>query len=249
MREGLPVVSLLGALFLAACGSLPEPQTPAPSQPLDVRLAEFAAASNRRDAAGLSALCVAEARLGAPSHPQGISPAKYAREAAADAFQMEIASTEILYANTLGAKTRSRARITAPARYALESPVETLWRFEEGQWKIAQMSFPDWPPLTGTWRKAGLPGEPSMELRILPGGTYVVHASRDRLLPAFKGSYRIAGNQISLQDSSAVESGMFSPAAGRYAVTVSGATADFRKIEDDNRWRSVRFEGAWTAER
>jgi len=123
------------------------------------------------------------------------------------------------------------------------------WRFEDGQWRIYEMEFPAWSPILGVWRKAGPRGEPSMELRLVPGGQYLVYAERDRTLPTFRGRYRIEGSNLYLVDSSASVASNLNTEEGRYVVILSGTSADFRKVADENRWRSDRFEGGWTAAR
>jgi len=252
------------SILLAGCGSTPEiipntsapaPEAPIPTppehipQPLDARMSRLAAAHTHQNFNALPSFFTANAIVQSPAMPQKGSPAEYARTTMNEPFRMDIASTEILYVNSQGAKTRSHARISAPARYALEEPIEALWQFEDGQWRISSLTYPEWPSIVGTWRRAGARGEHAIELRILPGGTYFVYASEDRTLPSFKGTYQLAGNQILMTDTSAAQSGTLSPEEGRYSVITSGSKAEFHKIEDENRWRAARFDGMWSAAR
>jgi hypothetical protein len=253
-RDFLGVVLLIAMTStLAGCGSTREvPAPPAPYNeviPLDRRLQEFATANNRQAHDVLAGFFATGARLQSPAMPRTGGAADYTRTLATEPFRMEISGTEILFANNLGAKTRSRVKMTSPTKYSLEEPMEVRWVFEGGQWRIYEMEFPAWSPLLGVWRKAGPRGEPSMELRLIPGGQYLVYAERDRTLPTFRGRYRIEGSNILLTDSSASESSRLNTEEGRYVVILTGAAADFRKVTDENRWRADRFEGGWTAGR
>jgi len=237
---------------LAGCGSTPE--APLASSydevvPLDRRLQEFAAANNRQAYDALGGFFAAGAKLQSPAMPRSGGAAEYTRTLASEPFRMEVSGTEILFANNFGAKTRSRVRLNSPARFTLEESLEVRWRFEDGQWRIYEMEFPAWSPILGVWRKAGPRGEPSMELRLVPGGQYLVYAERDRTLPTFRGRYRIEGSNLYLVDSSASVASNLNTEEGRYVVILSGTSADFRKVADENRWRSDRFEGGWTAAR
>ncbi len=237
---------------LAGCGSTRE--APATSSydeviPLDRRLQEFAAATSAQSYDALGGFFAAGARLQSPVMPRFGGAADYARSLAAEPFRMEVSGTEILFANNLGAKTRSRVRLNSPARYALEESMEVRWRFEDGQWRIYEMEIPSWSPILGTWRKAGPRGEPSMELRLIPGGQYMVYAENDRTLPTFRGRYRIEGSNLYLVDSSASVASNLNTEEGRYVVILTGTSADFRMVADENRWRADRFEGGWTAAR
>lgn len=247
-------------LFLAAaaifalpgCGSTPESPATVSFQeviPLDRRLEEFAAANNRQAVDALGGFFAAGANVQSPAMPRMGGSADYTRSLMAEPFRMEVSGTEILFANNHGAKTRSRVRLNSPARYALEESMEVRWQFEDGQWRISEMEFPSWSPILGIWRKAGVRGEPSMELRLIPGGQYLVYAERDRTLPTFRGRYRIEGSNLYLVDSSASVASNLNTEEGRYVVIISGTSADFRKVADEHRWRSDRFEGSWTAGR
>jgi len=242
------VVLALAPVLLIGCASAPEvPQ--APPEPIPSRLAAFAAAHARRDAEAIKSYFAAGGRAASPSMPKAASPDAYVKNYLADPFRLQIGQTEVLYSNEAGAKTRSRAHLSAPARFSLDEPLEVLWRFEGGQWKIVELEYPSWSAITGTWRKSGGRGEPSMELRVLPGGTYAVYAGADRSLARFRGRYTIESGTLTLVDSSAAEASDLDPSEGRYAVIVTRTNAEFRKISDENSWRSQRFEGIWTSSR
>ncbi len=239
-------------LILVGCGSTPKPTAvPAFEEviPLDRRLQDFAAANNRQASEALGGFFAVGASLQSPAMPRSGGAADYTRSLLAEPFRMEVLGTEILFANNQGAKTRSRIRLNAPAKYALEESMEVRWRFENGQWRIYEMEFPSWSPVIGVWKKAGPRGEPSMELRLIPGGQYLIYAERDRTLPTFRGRYRIEGSNLYLVDSSASVASNLNTEEGRYVVIISGNSADFRKVADENRWRADRFEGGWTAGR
>jgi hypothetical protein len=215
--------------------------------PLNVRLAEFASFHNQQNLEAVGSFFSTGASVRSPAMPRRGSPAAYLTALKSEPFRMEISGTEILFANQMGAKTRSRVRLSSPARFSLDEPLEVLWRFENGQWKIQEIDFPAWPAFLGTWKKAGPRGESSIELRIMPGGQYLVYADRDRTLPTFRGRYQSDGNTLSLVDSSAADSSQLSTEEGRYVVIITGPSASFRKLEDENRWRADRFEGTWTS--
>jgi hypothetical protein len=222
-------------------------EPPPPAKPIGQVLAEFAAAHGRRDLEGIRSHFAEGSRLRSPAMPRPGDPEGYLRAMLAEPFTMAVSGTEVLYANALGAKTRSRVRLSAPARFSIDGRLEVIWSLEDGRWKIREIEYPDWPMFVGTWRKAALRGEESIELRILPGGTYLVYAERDRTVPSFRGSYEATAGTISFTDTSASSSANLDTSEGRYAVVVSRTNADFRKISDSNRWRTDRFGGVWTA--
>lgn len=242
---------LAGALsiLVAACASHRAADVPAPppQKPIAQVLQEFASAHGNRDAGGVLRHTAQGAVLKSPAMPRRGPVQKYLSAMLAEPFTMQVSNTEVLYANELGAKTRSRVRLTAPARFAIDDRLEVLWKIEDGQWKIFEIDYPEWPPFVGTWRKASLAREESLELRLLPGGHYLVYAERDRTIPSFRGSYTSASGTITLTDTSASIASNLSPEEGRYAVVVSGSQADLRKISDAHRWRSERFGGIWSA--
>lgn len=249
MISRLIIIGVLCALA-GGCASQREaelPPPPPPSKPIRQVLDEFAAAHGRRDSAGVSRHVADEATLKSPAMPRSGSLDQYLSAMLAEPFTMQVSGTEVLYANELGAKTRSRAKLTAPARFAIEDRLEVLWTIEDGQWKIREIDYPGWPPFVGTWRKAALAREASLELRILPGGNYLLYAERDRTIPSFRGTYSSGSGTITFVDTSASIASNLDPAEGRYAIVVSGSKADLRKISDSNRWRAERFEGIWSA--
>ncbi len=246
----MPVLLFAIAVILSGCGTSPEPAPPPePILPLDRQLANFASAHNSQNFNAVASGFSSTASVKSPAMPRRGTPKDYMTALIAEPFRMEISDTEILFANKIGAKTRSRVKLSSPARYSLDEPLEVLWEFENGQWRVQEIDFPAWPPFVGKWKKAGQRGEASMELRLIPGGQYLVYADRDHSLPTFRGRYRFEGNTLFLTDTSAADSGDLSTEEGRYVVVISGPSAEFRKVEDENRWRADRFEGTWTSSR
>jgi ketosteroid isomerase-like protein len=243
---GVAALVALGVLW-GCCGTREPVQVAPPAKPVGQVLAEFAAAHGRRDLDAIRSHFAEGARLRSPAMPRPGNPDGYLRAMLAEPFTMVVSGTEVLYANALGAKTRSRVHLSAPARFSIDGRIEVIWKLEDGRWKIDEIEYPEWPMFVGAWRKAALRGEESIELRILPGGTYLVYAERDRTVPSFRGRYEATAGTISFTDSSASSSANLDTSEGRYAVTVTRTNADFRKISDSNRWRTDRFGGVWTA--
>jgi hypothetical protein len=181
--------------------------------------------------------------------PRAGSVEDYLRRASLEPFSMRITHTEILYATGARAKTRSRAILSSPGKFSLDTRLDVTWAFEEGEWKIAVLSYPDWPAVVGTWKRANRRGEFPLELRILPGGTYALFAERDRSDATFRGSWTFANGALTLTDSTASPDADLNRSPGAYAVITTGNTAEFRLLADDNRWRSERFPGMWTSAR
>lgn len=172
-----PALLCLIAIVLTACGSSPElVPPPEPILPLDRQLANFAAAHNTQNFNAVASGFSSTASVKSPAMPRRGTPKDYMAALMAEPFRMEISDTEILFANKIGAKTRSRVRLSSPARYSLDEPLEVLWKFENGQWRVQEIDFPAWPPFVGKWKKAGQRGESSIELRLIPGGQYLIYA-------------------------------------------------------------------------
>lgn len=246
------VAALLLCWAFAGCASGPGDQPIGPTSaaapiPLDARMQAFARLHGQRDFDKMSDYFAAQHRLQSPVLPHPGSGDAYIRGALSEPFSMEVSNTEILYATASGAKTRSRARVSAPARFALDEKLEAIWRFENGQWRITELEYPEWVPVVGTWRRAGGRGENSIELRVLPGGGYLIYADRDRSVPTFRGSYTFERGTLVMTDTSSAIAGSLDKSPGVYAVIAGRDRADFRKLSDDNRWRSERFEGIWSA--
>ncbi len=187
------------------------------------------------------------AAVQSPVTPRRTTVEKYLQIAAADRYMIAFSNTEIVYSLPSKVTTRSTVRAAAPEKFNLTEPVMIDWRFEDGQWRISRFSFPDWPPVVGVWRRSGLRGEGTLELRILPGGNYVVYVNEDYTLPKFRGQYQLDGNRITLTDTSAEDPKMFEKGSGSYLFVRTAAGAEFRKVQDDSNWRSERFDGAWVA--
>jgi outer membrane murein-binding lipoprotein Lpp len=242
-------LAVLGCSYLAGCASGPPPAPQVPPQPIDQVLARFAALHNQRDVDALRAYFAPGAKVRSPAMPRPGSPDAYLSALLAEPFNMQVSDTRVLYANETGAKTRGNARLFAPARFTIDERIEVLWKLVDGRWKIVELDYPQWPPVVGTWRKAGLRGEPSIELRLMPGGGYLVYADKDRIIPTFRGQYQVRDGTVFLTDSSAADSSSLDTSEGRYAMIVLGPNAQLRKISDGNSWRSERFEGTWSAAR
>ncbi|GAB4170632.1 MAG: hypothetical protein Fur0032_09610 [Terrimicrobiaceae bacterium] len=253
LRSGLSpaILVLLGALFLSGCSG-PSPDATISStrqgtaEPLDARLAKFASLHASRDVDRLAEFFMAGARLTSPVMARPSGPAEYASSLLANPFNMEVSNTRILYANQMGAKTRSSVRVSAPARFSVADQLDVRWKYDGGRWKIQEIDYVNWSPVIGNWRRAGQRGEPSIELRILPGGTYLVYADRDRSVPTFRGSYVLEAGMIRLTDTSAANAADLDRSEGRYVFFVTPTSLELRKSSDDNRWRAERFEGIWS---
>ena len=237
-------------LLLCACGSReadPLDSARPPAVPLDARLARFARLHTMRDIEGLRPFFATGAFLHSPMVPRGGNVDAYLRALLAEPFNMRVEDTRVLTADAKSARTRSRVQMFSPARFSLDERMDVQWVFEGGDWRIVRLEFPDWPRIVGVWKRAGLRGEPGLELRILPGGTYLIFADKDRSAPGFRGTWSWANGALTLSDSSALGRAALDGSPGVYAVVTTRSTAEFRLLADDNRWRSARFPGIWTA--
>jgi hypothetical protein len=143
--------------------------------------------------------------------------------------------------------TRSVASANAQGRFSLRENVTVDWRLEDGHWRIARLRFTEWPVIIGTWRKAGRKNEGSLELRVMPGGRYVIYTGDDYSMPAFKGRYRLEGNRITFADTFSDNPREFQSAEGAYLFVREGQGMNLQKVNDGNTWRTERFEGSWSA--
>lgn len=162
---------------------------------------------------------------------------------------MDISDTRILTATDTSVQTRSRVALSSPARFRLEERLGVKWVWESGDWKIAELRYPDWPTLVGVWRRAGARGESPLELRILPGGTYLFYADKDRTQPSSRGTWAWEQGALTLRETVSQAGLPRDESPGVYAVVVAGGVAQFRLLADDHRWRSARLPGTWAAAR
>ena len=232
--------------ILAGCGQrelLPPPD----NTPLDRRLTNFADLQNQGDWDALPSHFTKRARIQSPVTPQGASVDQYLRALAKAPYMLAVNETEIVYAFPDRALTRSNVTIGMSGRPSWRERLAVNWQFEDGYWRMARMVYSDWPAIIGTWRRSGLRQEGSIELRIYPGGRYVVYTAEDYSAPAFKGDYRLEGNQITLSDVSSFEANLFESGSGRYSFIRTPTGITLRKLREENTWRDARYQGDWAA--
>lgn len=242
MRFSLPFCLFL----LVGCGQR-ELQPPPDPKPLDQRLADFATLQNRGDWSALPSHFTKDAWIQSPVTPQGANVEKYLRAVASAPYTLAVHGTKIVYAFPDRALTRSEVTLGVPGHASWRENLAVDWQFEDGYWRMARMTYSDWPAIIGTWRRSGLRQEGSIELRIFPDGRYVVYTGEDDSVPAFKGDYRLEGNQITFTDVSAFEASLFESGPGRYAFIRTPTGMTLRKLREENTWRDARYEGRWTA--
>ena len=242
-----PFFALFLAIALASCGHR---ETPAPTVdhvPFDQRLAQFAAFHNARQVEELRTYFTKDAVIQSPITPRSAGVAQFLNALAADPYQISFSATETVYSLPGRAVTRSAGTANSPGKFTLKETVSVDWRLEDGYWRIARLRFTDWPVIIGTWRKAGLRNEGSIELRVAPGGNYTVYTAEDYSLPAFKGRYRLEGNKITFADTGSNNPREFQPVEGSYLFVREGNGVNLRKVNDENTWRTERFDGLWSA--
>lgn len=240
----------LASLVLTGCSSAPKEAYPSvPPVALNQKLKDFARLHNQRNFDALTHFFASNASLQSPSMPRPGNGDQYVKQLLQEPFSMEILQTDLVYSTPTTALTRGTAKIFAPGKFSLTERIDVNWVVENGDWRIRSLEFTNWSNLLGTWKRAGLRGEPSIELRILPGGTYLVFAANDRVNPTFRGRYAIEGNHITMADNGADDPRTLQTGEGVYVITRTGNTAFFRKLSDANTWRSERFEGDWARHR
>lgn len=244
MRKLLSLV-LLGAL--ASCAHRNDVAPAGDQVPFDQRLAQFAQFHNSRQAEAIRSFFTKDATIQSPVTPRGASVSQFLTALAAEPYSISFAGTETIYSLPGKAVTRSSGTASAPGRFQLKETVTVDWRMEEGYWRIARLRFTEWPSIVGVWRRSGLSREGSIELRIEPGGTYVIYTADDYSAPAFRGRYRLEGNKITLSDTGSNDPRAFQPGEGSYMFVRSGPGVTLRKVEDQNTWRAERFDGFWSA--
>lgn len=244
MRNFL-LLLLIGTL--ASCAHR-DPVAPASDQvPFDQRLAQFAVFHNTRQAEALRGYFTKDAVIQSPVTPRAAGVAQFLTALAAEPYTLTFSNTETIYSLPGKAVTRSQGTASSPGKFNFKETVSVDWRLEDGDWRISRLRFIEWPSIIGAWRRAGLKNEGSIELRVLPGGTYVVYTGDEFSMPAFRGRYRLEGNKITFADSGADNPREFQPGEGSYLFVRAGNGVTLRKIDDENTWRTERFDGAWAA--
>jgi len=245
MRKFLPFCFVL---ILASCAHHREVVIPTVDAPyLAGRLNELSRLQSAGQFDAMKSFFSKSATIQSPVTPRRASVDKYLHAAATDRYALSFSQTEIIYSLPGKVTTRSLAHASSPERFNLNESVMIDWRFEGGQWLITRFAFPDWPPVIGVWRRSGQHGEGSIELRVMPGGVYVIYLNEDYTLPAFRGHYDLSGNQITFTDTTAEDPKMFERGDGTYVFTKTSSGANFNRIRDDSNWRSERFDGAWVS--
>jgi len=235
-------------LAVTACAHRADPP-PQELIPFGEQLSNFAALQNSGRFDELRSHFTKEATIQSPVTPQPAGVDRYLRAVAAEPYTLTIRQTEVVYSFPGRAMTQSDVVASAPARFNLPERLMVEWRLEDGYWRIARIAYADWSPIIGIWRRGGLKNEGALELRVMPGGSYVVYRAEDYSAPAFRGRYRLEGNKITLADTSAFEAKQFQNGEGGYLFVRTPTGLTFRKVGDENAWRAERFDGAWTAVR
>lgn len=239
-------VLLLCGLVLAACAHR-QPVLQGDRMPLIERLKHFETLHNSVQIEDLRSYFTKEARIQSPLTPRSSGVERYLSALKADPYHLKFIKTEVVYSLPERVATRSDIVARAAGRFDLKERVIIEWRVKDGYWRISRISFSDWSPIVGTWRRSGPRREGSIELRILPDGNYLVYLAGDSSEPEFRGRYRLEGNSIILEDSSAKDPQQLQRTAGSYLLMRTATGMDFRKVQDENPWRAERFEGPWTA--
>ena len=239
---------ILSGLILFACAHRESP--PLDDRiPFDQRLGQFQSLHNSSRTEELRAYFTKGAMVQSPLTPRPASVEKYLQTLAAEPYQIDFSKTQVVYSLPRRAATRSEVTAVAPGRFNLRERVTVDWRVEDGYWRISKIVFSDWSPIVGTWRRAGLKQEGSIELRLLPDGNYLVFLADDSSEPAFRGRYRLEGNRMMFADFSSKDPQQLQTGEGSYLFLRTAAGLDLRKVQDENPWRGERFEGVWQASR
>ncbi len=217
--------------------------------PLDQQLSHFITLQNARSVDEMRTHLAPGAIIQSPVSQRGANVDRFLSAYAASAYTTTIHSTELIFSLPERAVTRSEVTVSQPGQYSMKEQMVVDWVFKDSAWRISRIRFPGWSSFLGTWRRAGARGEGSIELRLLPGDTYLVFLKDQTSLPAFRGKYTIEGNLVTLTDFSADDPSALDRGEGRYRITRTSTGASFVKVEDANIWRSERFDGPWTASR
>lgn len=240
---------LAGAVLLASCAHQePEVHAVDPTS-LGDRLSTVARTHNSARHEQFADQFAPNATIQLPASPRGASVEGYLAALNLDPYTISFSKPEMVYSLPSRAATRSLMTANAPGRFNIQERVTVDWVWVDGAWKISRIAVSEWPAIVGTWRRSGLKGEGSIELRILPGNTYAIYLGEDMAVPAFRGRYTLAGNRITFTDTSANEATRFESAAGTYTYIASGRGVNLTRIEEGSAWRKDRFEGDWTGSR
>jgi hypothetical protein len=215
--------------------------------PFAERLVHFQSLHNGVQIEELRAYFTKEARIQSPLSPRASTVEKYLSALKAEPYDLQFSNTQVVYSLPRRAATRSDVTARAPGRFDLKERVIVDWRASDGYWRISRIVFPDWSSIVGTWRRAGIKREGTIELRILPDGNYLVYLAGDYAEPEFRGRYRLEGNSIVLADTSSKDPQLLERSEGTYRFVRTASGMDLQNVQDENRWRAERFEGVWTA--
>ncbi len=240
------LLGLLCSMALCACahrgGMLAGDQVP-----FNQRLAQFQALHNRGAIDELRPFFTKNATIQSPITPRPAGVEKYLNALKAEPYQLMFTSTEVVYSLRQRGATRSDVVASATGRFNLKERVMVDWRVEDGYWRISRIAFSNWSPVVGSWRRSGPAREGSIELRVLPDGNYLVYTRGDYSAPQFRGHYRLEANRIVLTDTSANDPQQLQTGEGTYIFVRTATGIDLRKVQDENSWRSERFEGLWAS--
>ena len=239
-------ILLICSMLLVACAHREKPPVD-DRVPFDQRLIDFQTLHNGVRIEELRGYFTKDARIQSPLTPRAASAEKYLQALAAEPYHLAFSRTEVVYSLPKRAATRGDVAASAAGRFNLKERVTVDWRVENGYWRISRIMFSDWSPIVGTWRHSGLKREGSIELRVLPDGNYLVFLAEDFSAPAFRGSYRLEGNRIIFVDTSSNDPRQLQSGEGSYLFVRTATGMDLRKIQDENAWRTERFEGVWSA--
>jgi hypothetical protein len=239
-------ILLTCAAFLAGCSH--HEKAPSGNQTsFAQRVSHFQTLHNNLQVDELRSYFTKDARIQSPVTPRSGGVEKYISALQAEPYSLQFNNTEVVYSLPRRVATRSEVVARAAGRFDLKERVILEWRADDGYWRISRISFSDWPAIVGTWRRSGLKREGSLELRILPDGTYAVYLSGDYSEPEFRGRYRLESNNIFFADTSAKDPQELQRAEGRYGFVRTSTGIELRKVEDENPWRTERFDGMWSA--
>lgn len=243
MKKLLPLVF---AAALASCAHQEVEQVRyGVALPLDQTLANFSHSFNAGQFDAVRPLFAKGALIQSPVTPNSAPLDTFLARAAQRRFQWNFTDTEILLSMRESARTRGLARMLSPGKFSILEAVTVNWQLEDGAWKISRIEFANWPPLLGEWKRSGLRGEPTILLTIQPGGTFSVSAEEDRTSPSLRGRYQLLANKIIFMDDLSSDPKRFKTGLGSYLFSSSGRTLTLSKVEDENSWRSDRFDGIW----
>jgi hypothetical protein len=239
-------ILLTCTLLVVACAHREKPPVD-DRVPFDQRLNHFQSLHNSVKIEELRAYFTKGASIQSPLTPRAVGVEKYLSALKAEPYQLTFSRTEVVYSLPRRAATRSDVVARAAGRFDLRERVTVDWRVDDGYWRISRILFSDWSPIVGTWRRSGSGREGSIELRILPDGNYLVYLAGDYSAPEFRGRYRLESNRIVFADTSSNDPQKLQSGEGSYLFVRTATGIDLRKIQDENSWRTERFEGLWSA--